>query len=68
MLVERTSKDRITISIDSSLDSYGLQSILDYVRYLEISSKSKAKKSDVDNFLANSSKNWWSKNRKNFVK
>jgi hypothetical protein len=68
MLVEKNNKDVITISIDSSLNPYELQSILDFVKYLEITSKSKASKVEVDAFLTSSSQNWWSKNRKRFVK
>jgi hypothetical protein len=68
MLVEKNNKDVITISIDSSLNPYELQSILDFVKYLEITSKSKARKVEVDAFLSSSSQNWWSKNRKRFVK
>ncbi|GDX46453.1 hypothetical protein LBMAG24_17810 [Bacteroidota bacterium] len=48
MLIEGNSKDQITITVSSSLDSFGLQRLIDYIKYLEATSKTKAKQSDVD--------------------
>ena len=48
MLIERNTKDQITITVSSSLDSFGLQRLIDYIKYLEATSKTKAKQSDVD--------------------
>jgi hypothetical protein len=41
--------------------------VRDYLRYLEITSKSKANQSDADNLADELNKNWWSKNRKRFI-
>ena len=43
MLIERTNNNQIQISVSSSVDSFGLQRVIDYVKYLEATSKSKAK-------------------------
>ena len=47
MLVERNANNQITITVSSSVDSFGLQRVIDYVKYLEATSKSKAKQSNV---------------------
>ena len=66
MNIERT-KDQILIKISPKVDPFGFQRILDYLQYLEITSKSKANQSDADNLADELNKNWWSKNRKRFI-
>ena len=66
MNIERT-KDQILIKISPKVDPFGFQRILNYLRYLEITSKSKANQSDADNLADDLNKNWWSKNRKRFI-
>ncbi len=68
MLVERTNNDQIVITLSSSVDSFGLQRLIDYIRYLEATSKSKAKQSDVDKLADEVNAAWWAKNRKRFIK
>jgi hypothetical protein len=41
---------------------------MDYLEYLEITSKSKATQDDADKLADELNENWWSKNRKRFVK
>ena len=68
MLVERINDDKIVITLSSSVDSFGLQRVIDYMKYLEVTSKSKAKQSDVDKLADDVNASWWSKNRKRFIK
>lgn len=68
MLVERTTNNQITITVSSSVDSFGLQRVIDYVKYLEATSKSKVKQSDVDKLADEVNAAWWTKNRKKFIK
>ena len=68
MLVERTNNDKIVITLSASVDSFGLQRLIDYMKYLEATSKSKAKQSDVDKLADEVNASWWSKNRKRFIK
>jgi len=68
MLIERTNNNQITITVSSSVDSFGLQRLIDYVKYLEATSKSKAKQSDIDKLADEVNAAWWTKNRKRFVK
>ena len=68
MLIERTNNNKITITVSSSVDSFGLQRLIDYVKYLEATAKSKAKQSDVDKLADEVNASWWAKNRKRFIK
>ena len=68
MLIEQTSNNQIQITLSSSIDSYGLQRVIDYLRYLEATSKSKAKQSDVDKLANDVNESWWASNSKRFVK
>lgn len=67
MKIERT-KDEILIRLPSNTDIVGLQRILDYLRFREVASKSKATEEQI-NKLANESKsNWWKENKHRFIK
>ncbi len=68
MLVERTANNQITITVSSSVDSFGLQRVIDYLNYLETTSKSKAKQADIDKLANEVNATWWTKNRKRFIK
>jgi len=46
MIIEKT-KDQILIKISPKVDPFGFQRIMDYLEYLEITAKSKAKQSDA---------------------
>ncbi len=63
MLVERTNNNKIVITLSSSVDSFGLQRLIDYLKYLEATSKSKAKQSDVDKLADEVNASWWTNNR-----
>lgn len=64
MVIERTTKNKLTITLSSSIDSYGLQRLIDYVKYLESTSKSKAKQADFDKLADEVNASWWAKNKK----
>lgn len=68
MLIERTDNNQITITVSSSVDSFGLQRLIDYVKYLEATAKSKAKQSEIDKLADEVNADWWNKNRKRFIK
>ena len=36
MIVERTNDNQIVITLSSGVDSFGLQRLLDYAKYLEV--------------------------------
>ena len=58
MLIERTNNNQITITVSSGVDSFGLQRLIDYVKYLEATAKSKAKQSDVDKLADQVNASW----------
>lgn len=68
MIVERTTNNQILITVSSSVDSFGLQRLIDYAKYLEATAKSKAKQSDVDELADEVNTSWWEQNRNRFIK
>lgn len=68
MLIERNTNDQIKITVSASLDSFGLQRLIDYIKYLEAISKSKAKQADIDRLASEVNESWWKKNRERFLK
>jgi predicted trehalose synthase len=67
MIVERTS-NQIVIKVSPHVDTFGFQRIMDYLDYLEITSKSKATQDDADKLADELNENWWAKNRNRFIK
>jgi hypothetical protein len=67
MIIERTD-NQIIIKVSPKVDSFGFQRIMDYLDYLEITSKSKATQDDADKLADELNDNWWKKNRKRFIK
>jgi predicted trehalose synthase len=63
MIVERTSS-QIIIKVSPQVDTFGFQRIMDYLDYLEMTSKSKATQDDADKLADELNENWWKKNRK----
>ncbi|MEI6141162.1 MAG: hypothetical protein WCP85_17975 [Mariniphaga sp.] len=63
MIVERVSI-QIVIKVSKDVDASGFQRILDYLEYLEITSKSKATQKDADELADELNEDWWSKNRR----
>ena len=63
MLIERAD-NKIVITLADSVDSFGLQRLIDYVKYLEATSKSKAKQQDADKLADEVNSGWWAKNKK----
>ena len=68
MILERTNNNQITITFSKSVDSFGLQRLIDYVKYLEATAGSKVKQSDIDKLADELNASWWRKNRKRFIK
>ena len=67
MIIERTSKE-ILIRIPNTVDLEGAQRIIDYIRYQEVTSRSKAKQKDIDKLADDINKGWWEKNKDTFLK
>lgn len=67
MIIERTD-NQIIIKISPQINPLGLQRIMDYLEYLELTSKSKASQKDADKLADELNENWWAKNRNKFIK
>jgi hypothetical protein len=67
MIIERTDKE-ILIRIPSSVDVEGAQRIIDYIRYQEVTSKSKATQLAIDKLADDVNRDWWEKNKDTFLK
>jgi hypothetical protein len=67
MLIERTNSE-VIIRLSSNVDTEGLQRLLDFLSYKEVTSESKAKQSDVDKLSKQVKNGWWSKNRSRLIK
>ena len=67
MIIERTNFE-ILIRIPNSVDIDDARRIIDYIRYQEITSKSKASQKEADNLAAEATKNWWKENKDSFLK
>ena len=61
MVIERTSKE-VIIRLPSYVDTNGLQSLVDFLTYKEVTAKSKAKQADVDQLAKDVKKGWWAAN------
>ena len=68
MLIERGSNDNIIITLPAGVDTFGLQRIIDYAKYLEATAGSKAKQQDVDKLAEEVNANWWAHNKKRFIR
>ncbi|MBS1735349.1 MAG: hypothetical protein JSS98_01940 [Bacteroidetes bacterium] len=67
MLIERTSRE-VIIRLPSSVDTTGLQRLIDYLTYKEATANSLATQDQVDKLANEVKKGWWKKNRKRFIK
>ncbi len=67
MQIERTNNE-ILIRLSLSTDLIGLQRIMDYIKFREIASKSKATQNQIDELSSDTNKSWWSKNKSRFLK
>ena len=67
MLIERTSRE-VIIRLPASVDTTGLQRLIDYLTYKEATTNSKATQKQVDQLAHEVKKGWWKRNRKRLVK
>ncbi len=67
MQIERTDNE-IVIRVPLGTDLPGLQQILDYVKFRNLASKSKATQTQLDALSKESKSTWWEENKAKFVK
>lgn len=62
MIIER-KEDEVIIRLPSSIDTSDLEEMIDYIRYKEIASKSKATSKDAQSLIKAVKKDRWKANR-----
>jgi hypothetical protein len=67
MVLERTDTE-IVIRLPKGIDWGDLESILKYIRYREIVSKSEATQEDIDQIATEMNTSWWAENQHRFLK
>jgi hypothetical protein len=68
MLIENTKDNKFTITLSSSIEKFGLQRLIDYLKYLEATSPSKATQSNADKLANEANASWWQANKSRFKK
>ena len=66
MIVERT-KNEVIIRLPGSIDTSDLEEMVDYIRFREIVSKSKATQDEVNSLVKEVKKGRWEANRKRLL-
>ena len=67
MVIERINNE-IVIKVSSDTDITGLQRLIDYIKFREIASKSKANEDEINNLVRESKADWWERNKSRFIK
>ena len=67
MQIERTSRE-VIIRLPASVDTVGLQRLVDYLTYKEATINSNATQDQVDELAIEVKKGWWKKNSSRFIK
>lgn len=66
MRIEQDNNDiKLTFS-KKAMDLTEIQNIIDYVKFREINTVSKASQEDADNLAEEINQTWWEKNKHNF--
>lgn len=66
MLIERTAHE-VTIRLPASVDTTGLQHLIDYLAYKEVKTTSQATQEQADALARQAQGGWWKENRKRFL-
>ena len=67
MIIQRTTKE-IIIRLSASINTEDLQDFLNYTRYMELTSDIHVSQDLVDKLSDKVNSDWWTKNRKRFIK
>ena len=66
MEIKRTNKE-IVLKISPDIDKSGMEKVVEYIEYLELTAKSKAKQKDADELADELNENWWERNKDRFL-
>ncbi len=62
MTIQRKG-DELIIKLPKNIDLEGLQRLIDYIEYNQLTVKSVAKQEAVDKLSSETNKSWWEKNK-----
>ncbi|WP_373056036.1 hypothetical protein [Zunongwangia sp. H14] len=66
MQIEKKDNE-ILIKVPAGTHLPGLQRMIDYIKYREIASKSKASEKQIEELAQKSKSDWWEKNKNRFL-
>ncbi|MCB0609118.1 MAG: hypothetical protein H6562_00185 [Lewinellaceae bacterium] len=67
MTIERSNSE-IIIRVPGNVDTEGLQRLINFLTYREVTAGSKASQEDVDKLAKEANRNWWEENKGRFLK
>ncbi|WP_113925672.1 hypothetical protein [Cognataquiflexum aquatile] len=67
MEIERRDNE-IVIRVDEGTDLTGIQRLLDFIKFREITSKSKATQQQIDDLAKQAKSSWWEENKRRYIK
>ena len=67
MIIERTNRE-VIIRLPLSVDTEGLQRLIDFLSYKEATANSKATQPQVDKLVKQAKRGWWKANRDRLIK
>jgi hypothetical protein len=68
MTIERKGMELIIKLSVEGMDTDSIQRLINYLKYRELVSKSKATQAEIDNLASEINKNWWNTHRSKFIK
>jgi hypothetical protein len=66
MTIEKLNNKQITITFSEVLNDFGMQRLVDFVKFIEMTSKANVKQKDIDDLANEVNENWWIKNKDRF--
>ena len=66
-MVIKNTNNKITITLNASIDKFGLERLIGYLKFLEATSKSTAMQSNVDKLADEINESWWEENKSRFI-
>ncbi|MGV8096738.1 MAG: hypothetical protein AB2L24_33195 [Mangrovibacterium sp.] len=66
MIIERTNNE-VIIRLPGTMDTSDLEEMVDYIRFREITSKSKASQEQIDSLVKEVKKGRWEANKKRLL-
>ena len=67
MTIERTDSE-VIIKVSSNINLEGLQGLIDFLKYKEVTQNSTVRQSEVDELVSEVKSGWWAKNRSRLIK